>query len=146
MFQDKPAWIEHQRKRWMKPNAHLWMRPDAHRWLQPNQKLWRGPQTQSQERKAGSEGDIETRDFTTAIQELLSLQSQLVALKFELKFRRLLRSLKYGYNPGQLRDELGRWADEGVSAGTGRIRVAGPSPLRGPARYGANFPVRHLDN
>ena len=28
MFQDKPEWIAHQRKRWMRPDAHLWISPN----------------------------------------------------------------------------------------------------------------------
>jgi hypothetical protein len=134
MFQDKPAWIEHQRKRWMKPNASLWTRPDAQRWLQPNQKLWRG--SQALERKRRADLDVETPDSAAELQEILQLQREFAAIKTELKLRRFLRLIK-AYNPSQPRVPAGdpnggRWTSDGNSAGTGRIRLAGPLPSNDP--------------
>jgi hypothetical protein len=54
---------------------------------------------------------------------LLRLQWLAAAAKFEVAMRRHELSLKYGYDPNQLRNELGRWTDAGA-LGSERIRFA----------------------
>lgn len=107
MFQDKPAWIAHQRKRWLRPNWRLWMRPDAERWLDPKAKLL--ARLQRFERK-------DDFDVAARLELLLRLKRELVALAAELKFRRLLR--KAGFNPDQPRvpagnPDGGQWTSDG---------------------------------
>jgi hypothetical protein len=69
---------------------------------------------------------------------LARLQWLAAAAKFELAMRRHDYALKYGYDPNQLRDERGRWADAG---GSGLTRVAGGSSVgRGRGPLGTEFP------
>lgn len=44
---------------------------------------------------------------------LVRLKHDLIGLKVELKFRKLARSLKAGFDPDQPRDEFGMWSDGG---------------------------------
>lgn len=46
-------------------------------------------------------------------ESILRLRDEVVALQAELRFRRFFRNLKAGFNPAQLRDDHGRWTDEG---------------------------------
>jgi hypothetical protein len=124
MAQFHPAWIAHQRKRWMRANAHLWIRPDAYRFMPPGSPRYVGkdavryfwpehPSVQHSpvgERKASVEIATEL-DIAAEREELLRLQRELAAIKFELKLRRLLR--EKAYNPNQPRDDHGRWTNEG---------------------------------
>ncbi|MEA2907243.1 MAG: hypothetical protein QOI12_4630 [Alphaproteobacteria bacterium] len=141
MYQDKPAWIEHQRKRFMRPNAHLFIRHDAYRFMPPGSPRWVGKDvvrycwpdpryhqpSQADERKA-------QHDLAGERDELLCMQSELAAIKAELKFLRLLRLFK-AYNPSQPRvpagtSDGGQWTADGGRQGTAengqadRIRVA----------------------
>lgn len=51
------------------------------------------------------------------------------AERFELAMRRHAIALKYGYNPAQPRDEIGRWVDaNGNVVESGRVRLAGDIP------------------
>ncbi len=51
------------------------------------------------------------------------------AERFELAMRRHARALKYGFNPAQPRDEIGRWVDaNGNVVESGRVRLAGDIP------------------
>lgn len=140
MFQDDPAWVEHQRKRWMRPDAHLWIRPDAHRFMPPGaprlygkdavRYFWpdHAPEQQAAERTP-------SLDVAMEREELIQLRSELDALKAEIKFRQLLRDSK-AYNPNQPRvpagnPDGGRWAG-GSSAQERRIQFAGPLPKNDP--------------
>lgn len=147
-------WLAHQRKRWMlpdpsrwlQPDQSKWMRPDAHRWMQPNQKLYLGPQPHERKDEQGPVADID---------ELLRLKSELEALQAEIKFRRLLRTIK-AYNPNQPRvpagsPDGGEWtAGGGTSGGAGRndprvISDATPDNEWKPgAQYAQNRPGRGL--
>jgi len=72
---------------------------------------------------------------------LLRLKWLAAATRFELAMVRHERALKlackYGYNPNQPRDELGKWTYDG-----GYVRVAGGSRSSGGgrSRYGGSFP------
>jgi hypothetical protein len=103
-------WLAHQRKRWMLPNAELWMRPDAHRWGAAQKEPYFGQQPHEHENVQG---------LAAALEDLLRLKSELAALKAEIKFRRLLRTIK-AFNPNQPRvpagvSEGGEWTTDGPS-------------------------------
>lgn len=61
---------------------------------------------------------------------IVRLKWHAAATRFEIALRRHDRALKYaykyGYNPGQPRDDHGRWTDTG--GGQARIRLAGDIP------------------
>ena len=118
MFQDKPAWIAHQRKRWLRPDWRRYMRPDWHRWLTPESAPWLPPEAWPAKKQQPYESadDIDVAAHRRAIVEL---RAELAALKAELKFRQLLR--KAGFDPDQPRvpagqHEGGRWTREGGEA------------------------------
>lgn len=69
---------------------------------------------------------MEVRDELEEIDETLTrLKHELTGLKVELKFRKLARSVKAGFDPDQPRDEFGMWTDAGSeSATTGEDRAA----------------------
>lgn len=77
---------------------------------------------------------------------LAELRRELTVIRYELKFRRLMRALKAGFNPDQPRDELGRWTDDGVEepdvvGGINDPRVisdADLDPIIPGAQYAAN--------
>jgi hypothetical protein len=62
---------------------------------------------------------------------LLELKWLRDALRFDRALRQHLFVLKYGYNPAQLRDEIGRWVDTGAG---GRVWVAGGGSSIGGGR------------
>ncbi len=80
--------------------------------------------------------DLEiARRFTMARlkRSIVRLKWHIAATRFELAMRRHDRALKYaykyGYNPGQPRDEIGRWTDaNGNVVNPSRIRLAGDIP------------------
>jgi hypothetical protein len=76
------------------------------------------------------------QDFSADIAALhRRLRCEIAALKADLKFRRLLRAIK-AYNPGQPRDEIGRWTEGGGSSA--RVRLAASDrPRLGPATFAA---------
>jgi len=57
--------------------------------------------------------DREIKDLARVTDDL---RSDLLALKYEIAARKLLRAFKAGFNPEEPRDELGRWTDEGGRA------------------------------
>ncbi|CAN5322185.1 hypothetical protein BH10PSE10_BH10PSE10_19190 [soil metagenome] len=86
---------------------------------------------------------IESRweDRMTGLNEeralLAELKFQLLSIRMELKFLRLVRALKAGFNPAQLRDERGRWT--GGSANDSRvISDATPDDWISGAQYAGN--------
>jgi hypothetical protein len=130
MFRDKPEWIAHQRQRWMRPDAERWLRPDAQRWMTPEERKWLLPERKQTASQPHAE-PVDLAALERAREQLLRLRSELLSLRAKLKFRRFFRSLKAGYRPDQLRDDLGRWADEG---GVGRTQLAASGrPPVGPA-------------
>ena len=68
-------------------------------------------------------------------QSLLQKRYQMSAIRFELKLRKFIRSIKAGFDPDQPRDDDGRWAAEGSSGQEGTqdssLKLAGRiSPAR----------------
>lgn len=136
MYQDKPEWIAHQRKRWMRPDAARWWRPDAHRWMTPEAQ--RALLPDSMQIKAQPQPEpVDLAALEAARQQLLRLRSELLALRAELKFRQFFRSLK-GYNPNQPRvpagnPDGGQWTSGGSSASDGLDQGLATAPDQ-PAR------------
>ncbi len=116
MYQDKPEWIAHQRKRWMRPDADRWLRPDAHRWMGPEARKWLLPDRKLRPQPQPDEHGL---DLAAEREWLRRMRRELASLKAELKFRRFSHSLKAGYNPNQPRDDHGRWTSEGGGASDG---------------------------
>jgi hypothetical protein len=76
--------------------------------------------------------------------KLLRLKWQLAALRFERALRRHALALKYG-RADQLRDERGRWADEGGGIGGGSRRYEPEmEPLAASKPDGHHFVPRSL--
>jgi hypothetical protein len=133
MFQDTPAWREQVRKR-MRTNAHLAIRHDAHRFMPPGSPRYVGKDVVNyfwpeQRSTQPARADDIDHGFDSAAEPtaLLRLRSELAAIKFQLKLRRLLRDGK-AYHPNQPRvpsgsREGGQWTSEG-SEGAKPIRVA----------------------
>jgi hypothetical protein len=136
-----PAWVEHQRRHWMRPDAERYVRPDAHRFMPPGtpQRLGKDavryfwPEHKTQPARAHHEtaqardGEF-LRELVARREDLLRLRRELAAINAELKFRRFIRSLKAGFNPGQPRVPRGnpgggQWTSEGgTGAGEGSGR------------------------
>jgi hypothetical protein len=140
MYQDTPAWRAHVRSR-MRTNAHLAIRHDAYRFMPPGSPryfgkdvvryFWPEPRgvlaPQSEERNAAPDQAAASANIAGEIRAIRDLQYELAKIKYELAYRRILRSLKYGYNPNQRRvpagsREGGQWTTEGPQSD--RIRIA----------------------
>lgn len=122
----RDPWDNSRRRRWIRPNAHLYIRHDAYRFGPPGTPLyaardvvkyfWPEP---GENPSLAKRRDSEAEAAEAFDRELAELRRELNALKAEMKFRRLLRDLKYGFNPNQPRvpagsgRESGRWAGEG---------------------------------
>jgi len=91
---------------------------------------------EAQEEEARAAFDAELADLRASHERARQL---LAEIKYELAWRRLCR--KYGYNPNQPRDDLGKW----TYAGGSRTRLAGPAIGRGIARLGATLPGARYD-
>jgi hypothetical protein len=110
MFQDKPAWIEHQRRRFLRPDWQRYMRPDWKRWVSPDLRRFlqpdpahdRGQRPYQRKEHAGAWSE---QDLAIARRNLAYARSELAAIKAELRFRQLLR--KAGFNPDQPRVPAG---------------------------------------
>jgi hypothetical protein len=131
MFQDKPEWIAHQRKRWMRPDAERWLRPDAHRWMTPEEQKWLLPNNKRPAAAPPYAEPVDLAALKRAHENLLRLRDELASLRAKLKFRQFFLSLKAGFRQNQLRDDRGRWADEG-GAGRTQLAASGRPPV-GPA-------------
>ena len=118
------AWRKAQRARWLRPNGHLYVRADAWRlappgtpeakppgWLDPSMTRVRWQEAQEEEARAAFEAEVKAAQATQD-----RLWAMLAEIKYELAWRKLCR--KYGYDPDQPRDELGRWTDAGGGAST----------------------------
>jgi len=119
MVQTHPAWLEHQRKLWLRPDWQKWLRPDWQSWLPPNSDLY--PKPQPDARKDDSELYAGPVDIAAEREFLFRMQSELAAVKAEIKFRRLLRTSKAGFRPDQ---QLARMEPSGRAAGApkGKLR------------------------
>jgi hypothetical protein len=119
MFQDKPAWIAHQRKRYLRPDWERYMRPDWRKWLTPESAPWLPPEAW-QTKKPPPGVDADALDVMAHRQAIVRLRDELDKIAFELKYRRLMR--KAGFNPDQPRvpagqHEGGQWTSEGGGGG-----------------------------
>jgi hypothetical protein len=130
-----PDWLEYRRKYFIRPNgnlkprtnAHLSIRHDAYRFMPPGSPRYVGkdvvryfwPDARSQlPAQEWSEADraelqaikSELADLIAigrAWAELQAIKRELAEIRFEIKFRRLLRDLKAGFNPNQPRVPAG---------------------------------------
>jgi hypothetical protein len=151
-----PDWLEYRRKYFIRPNgnvrpranAHLSIRHDAHRFMPPGSPryvgkdvvryFWSGAGSQSptQEWSEADRAELlaiksELADLIAirrAWAELQAIKRELAEIRFEIKFRRLLRDLKAGFNPNQPRvpagsREGGQWTN-GDGGGADRVRLA----------------------
>jgi hypothetical protein len=153
MAQFHPAWREYRRryfirpngKVWMRPNAHLSIRHDAHRFMPPGSPryvgkdvvryFWpdAGSQLPAQEWNAAERAELlaikselaELIAIRRERAELQAIKEELAKIRFEIKFRRLLRDFKAGFNPNQPRvpagsHEGGQWTSGSGADGAGR--------------------------
>lgn len=50
------------------------------------------------------------------LRQEIKLKCDVAAIRADLRFARLMAALKAGFNPEQVRDELGRWSDGGATS------------------------------
>lgn len=144
-----PIWLEGQRQRWLRHDWQRFIRHDAHRFMAPDPNSYRSyasrlaEQHRAEEKQAAH--DAEVRQLYG---DHLTLRREVAELKFELAWRKLCR--KHGYNPGQPRDELGRWTDTGGGANTGAsnggpsgpvLSDATPDPVRAGDQFAKVIPI-----
>jgi len=153
------AWRKAQRARWLRPNGHLYVRADAWRlappgtpeakppgWLDPSMTRVRWNEAQEEEARLAFEAELKTAQATQD-----RLWAMLAEIKYELAWRKLCR--KYGYDPDQPRDELGRWTDAGGASESDSTDSAAapqsdrqilsdetPDPIRPGAQYAQSEP------
>ncbi len=148
----------------MRANAHLYVRPDAYRFMSPGaprhvgrdavKYFWPDPEREPSRQFVTDDTDAATDDVVASrarerqllaeYQELLKLKSDLLWLRLELKFRRLLRDQKY--SPDQPRvpaghTEGGQSTTDGGGGGITDRRVLSdesPDPIKPGARYAAD--------
>jgi len=142
-----PAAVEHRRKLFTRPDGARYLRHDAHRFGPPKsqEKSWAArmvDQIRAEEAEVARAAEIEA--FEAAHR---ALRRELAELNEELAWRALCR--KYGFNPDQPRDELGRWTDAGGESDTSADQAgdystgaearimsdAGSGPAADDARY-----------
>ena len=105
-------------------------------WLDPSATRVRLKEAQEEEARAALQAQVtELRASHERARELLA------EIKYELAWRRLCR--KYGYDPDQPRDELGRWTDAGGGSSAAASDDLAP---RGPVLSdGSPDPIRAGD-
>jgi hypothetical protein len=106
-----PAAVEHRRKLFTRPDSARFLRHDAHRFgrPKPSEKSWAARMVE--QIRADEEEVARAAEIAAFEAGHRALRRELAELKFELAWRALCR--KYGFNPDQPRDELGRWTDAG---------------------------------
>jgi len=106
-----PAAVAHRRKLYMRHDAWRLARPGKPEAKMPG---WADPSATQVRLKESREEEVRAA-FDAQLAELRAGHDRatelLAEIKYELAWRRLCR--KYGYNPDQPRDELGRWTDTG---------------------------------
>jgi hypothetical protein len=132
----REAYLEHER--FMRPDAHRFFRPDAERWMTAEERRLLAPLdlqcpgSDAIERKLDLDGIAEAVAIKAERNELLRLKRVLADLKFDLALLRFARK----YRPDQLRDDHGRFANEG--GGVGRVTLAAADrPKLGPEAIAA---------
>ena len=106
-----PAVLAHRRKRFTRPDGARYLRPDAHRFGPPRlqEKSWAArmvDRTRAEEAEAAHAAEIAALEA-----EHRALGHDFAELEHDLAWRAFCR--KYGFNPDQPRDELGRWTSSG---------------------------------
>jgi len=110
------AWIDpravaHRRKMFTRHDAWRWAPPGS-----PESKMpgWRDPSAtrvrlkEAQEEEARAAFDAKVKALRASHEQAREI---LAEIKYEFAWRKLCR--KYGYDPDQPRDEVGRWTDNG---------------------------------
>ena len=142
-----PAAVEHRRQLFTRPDGARYLRHDAHRFGPPKsqEKSWAArmvDQIRAEEAEAARAAEIAAFEA-----EHRALRRELAELNEELAWRALCR--KYGFNPDQPRNELGRWTDAGGESDTSADQAgdystgaearimsdAGSGPAADDARY-----------
>jgi hypothetical protein len=120
MNQFNNAWLERRQREFMRPDAHRYIRPDAWRFMPLGAPRWEGKDSVRyfwpHAPNISTESALTARDNSDPEAErrtLLRLKRGLSAIAAEFRVRRDLRAFKAGFNPGQLRDDIGRWSDSG---------------------------------
>jgi hypothetical protein len=147
------AFTTAQARCWLRPNAHLYVRPDAWRFMPAGapkyfgkdavRYFWPGKQPPRRNDRAP---DVQAEELRAERDELLRLRGELLAVKADIKWRRLCHTLKYNFNPAQPRVEAGnlgagQWTRDGSAAGERRIRLAGEIPTNEPPEIPPKRPV-----
>jgi hypothetical protein len=165
MAQDNAAWLALQRKRWMRANAHLHIRGDAYRFMPHGAPRYYGkdavryfwPEHPSVQASQADEPQeiLDHSDLSAEIAaEIKAIQYELAKIKFEIRYQRLMRRLKAGYNPDQPRVPAGnpgggQWTgeeggtndvadmsgDPTLSLPGGVMSDADPDPIKPGAQY-----------
>jgi hypothetical protein len=167
MAQFHPAWLEYRRKYFIRPNgnlkpranAHLSIRHDAYRFMPPGSPryvgkdvvryFWPDAGSQSPAQEWSEADRAELLPIKSALADLIAIRRawaelqaikrELAEIRFEIKFKRLLRDLKAGFNPNQPHvpagsREGGQWTDGG-GGGSGTSAdgsaLSGRSPASG---------------
>jgi len=122
-----PAWLEHQRKRYLRADAYRFAAPgtpDAKMpgWLDPSATRVRWKEAQEEEARRQAEAVQEEFE-----RKLLRLHCEVKKLKLE--HERWLFEEKYGFNPDQPRDELGRWTSGANNVGDSAVASSGNDSL-----------------
>jgi hypothetical protein len=149
-----PAALEARRKYLTRHDAWRFAPPGTPEakmpgWLDPSATRVRLKEAQEEEARAA---------FAAEVKALQAQQDRLCEMLAEVKYQFAWRQMcrKYGYNPAQSRDELGRWADAGGGASTGVsddgaprgpiLSDASPDPLRPGAQYAEAASKRYSVN
>jgi len=137
-----PRYEAHQRKRWLRPDAYRFAAPGT-----PEARMPGYLHPWAAVAKAENEAKAQAEERETFERELLELRRELDELKLELAARRAARlreaealrrksdlaferflytfkryaeQRKAGFNPGQPRDDHGKWTDSGRSGNAGK--------------------------
>jgi hypothetical protein len=112
-----PRYAAHQRQRWTRHDAHLWVRHDAHRFKRP---ALDAPPTPPVSLPLA----VEEKRADPAIE---AVRRVLALCRLE---RARSLALKAGFDPGQPRDEQGRWIDTGGGEGGANAPLTDSSAAR----------------
>jgi hypothetical protein len=113
---------EEQRRRWTRNNADLYIRHDAERFFLPGRcpEEFKPRHLRNSVDRSVSQPAEDSEPFLSS-EELDALERERLMLQYELgKLRTEFELLKFepsaqkaGFNPEQLRDDIGRWSDNG---------------------------------
>jgi hypothetical protein len=108
------AFTTAQVRRWLRPDAHLFVRPDAWRFMPAGAPKYFGKDTvryfwptREPTRRNDRAPDVQAEELPAERDELLRLRGELLAVKADIKWRRLCHTLKYNFNPAQPRVPTG---------------------------------------